>query len=247
MKFSTAAPVVLVFSLAGGIATAVQSSVAATPAISATPATTAASASSVANLAVDAAPGADARLARALLGRMMLVNAKLRTYTANVTLDIKMTTFPYLSPELNGTVYYKQPNKRVVVFDTVPALAEQAKKVYPKVDEPIDWPRIYTITAMSDENGVTLFRLIPRKNGRVEHLDVNVDDQSATIKGYTWTYKDGGFVSFEQTFKTIAGNYLPNKLTGRVELPAYKANVTSALSNYKLNVAIADSVFVEKQ
>jgi hypothetical protein len=181
-----------------------------------------------------------------LYRRMLAINAKLRSYTASVTLDIKMTSFPYLSPELTGTAYYKQPDKRAVVFDTVPVLAEQAKKVYPKVEEPVDWPKVYTITPISDESGLTTFRLIPKKNGRVEHLDVKIDDANATVGGYTWTYKDGGYVTFEQTFKTIEGNYLPEKLSGRVELPSYKANVTSALSNYKLNVAIADSVFAEK-
>jgi hypothetical protein len=33
--------------------------------------------------------------------------------------------------------------------------------------------------------------------------------------------------------------------TGHVDLPAYKADVTSAFSDYKLNVAIQDSVFQE--
>jgi hypothetical protein len=39
---------------------------------------------------------------------------------------------------------------------------------------------------------------------------------------------------------------LVDKARGNVDLPAYKAEVSSAFSNYKLNVAIADSVFVEK-
>jgi len=60
-----------------------------------------------------------------------------------------MTSFPYLSPELTGTAYYKHPDKRAVVFDTVPVLAEQAKKVYPKVEEPVDWPNVYTITPIA--------------------------------------------------------------------------------------------------
>jgi len=178
--------------------------------------------------------------------RALNVNAKLKSYTANVTLDIKMTSFPYLSPELTGTAYYRHPDKRAVVFDTVPVLAEQAKKVYPKVEEPVEWPKVYTVTPLSDVAGVTTFRLIPRKNGRVEHLDVKVDDANGTIVAYAWTYKDGGFVTFDQTFKSIDGNFLPDKLNGRVDLPSYKANVTSAVSNYKLNVAIADSVFTEK-
>jgi outer membrane lipoprotein-sorting protein len=175
-----------------------------------------------------------------LYHRMIALNAKLKTYTANVHLDVALKTFPFISPSLTGNVYYRQPNKEAVVFDTVPALASQFKKVYPRVDAPVDWPKIY------DDSGTTTFRLIPKKNGRVEHLDVKVDDANATIKAYAWTYKDGGSVAFEQTFKTVDGNFLVDKQTGKVDLPSYKADVTSAFSNYKLNVAVADSVFDEK-
>ena len=193
-----------------------------------------------------AATMADPATSSDLYARMVQVNAKLRTYKADVHLDVALKSFPYISPSLDGNVYYKQPDKRAVVFDTVPLLAAQVKKVYPKLDEPVDWPKIYSVTPLSDDGGATTFRLIPKKNGRVEHLDVKVDDATATIREFTWTYKDGGFVTFDQTFKMVDGNYLVDKINGRVELPSYKADVTSAISNYKLNVSISDSVFDEK-
>jgi outer membrane lipoprotein-sorting protein len=181
-----------------------------------------------------------------LFKRMIQVNGKLKTYTGTVHMDAHLKTFPFISPSLDGNVYFKQPDKQAVVFDTVPALAGQFKKVYPKIDPPAVWEKIYEFTVLSDQNGTTTFRLVPKKNGRVEHLDVNVDDGNATIKGYTWTYKDGGYVSFEQSFKTIDGNFLPLKVTGHVELPSTKADVSTEFSNYKLNVPVADSVFDEK-
>jgi len=181
-----------------------------------------------------------------LYKRMTQLNAGLRTYKADVHLDVALKSFPYISPSLDGNVFYKQPDKQAVVFDTVPALASQFKKVYPKVDPPSAWLKLYDVTVMSDDGSTTIFRLIPKKNGRVEHLDVRADDATATVKGYTWTYKDGGFVTFDQTFKTVSGNYLIDKQTGHVELPSYKADVNSSFSNYQLNVSIADTVFVEK-
>jgi len=132
-----------------------------------------------------------------------------------------------------------------VVFDTVPALASQFKKVYPKIDPPGDWLVTYAVYVLNDTGGSTTFRLVPKKNGRVDHLDVKADDANGTITAYTWTYKDGGFVSFDQSYKTVDGNFLVDKQTGHVELPSYKADVTSQFSNYHLNVAIADSVFEE--
>jgi len=182
----------------------------------------------------------------ALFKRMVGLNSALRTYKADVHLDVALKSFPYISPSIDGNVYYKKPDKTAVVFDTVPALAAQFKKVYPRVDPPAIWTALYDVAVMSDDGSATLFRLRPKKNGRVDHLDVKVDDTTATIRNYTWTYKDGGSVSFDQSYTSIAGNYLVDKQTGHVDLPSYKADVTSAFTNYKLNVAIEDAVFEEK-
>ncbi len=180
-----------------------------------------------------------------LFKRMIALNASLRTYKADVHLDVALKSFPFISPSLDGTAYYKRPDREAVIFDTVPALASQFRKVYPRIDPPGDWLAIYEVYVMGDDTGTTTFRLVPRKNGRVDHLDVKVDDANATITGYVWTYKDGGFVAFDQSYRTLDGNFLVDKQTGHVELPSYKADVTSRFSNYQINVAVADSVFVQ--
>ncbi len=182
----------------------------------------------------------------ALFRRMVALNGDVQSYKADVHLDVALKTFPYISPSLDGNVYYKRPDKQAVVFDTVPALASQFKKVYPRIDPPSRWIAIYDVAILGDANGVTSFRLIPKRNGRVEHLDVKVDGATATVRSYTWTYKDGGFVTFDQTYKTQNGDYLVDKQNGHVDLPSYKADVVSNFSNYKLNVAVEDSVFVEQ-
>jgi hypothetical protein len=181
-----------------------------------------------------------------LYHRMTQVNAHLRSYKADLHADVAMKTFPFLSPSLDGNIYYRQPDKEAVVFDTVPALAAQFKKVYPRIEPPALWPTIYTVSLLGDDGGITTFRLVPRKHGRVSHLDVKTDDASATIKSMTWTYEDGGFVTFDQTMQKLNDNYVLKSMTGHVELPAYKADVSLAYSNYKLNVDIADSVFADK-
>jgi hypothetical protein len=178
-----------------------------------------------------------------LYKRMTQVNAGLHSYKADLHADIALKTFPFLSPSLDGNVYFKQPDKQAVNFETVPALAAQFKKLYPHVEPPAAWPTIYTISVLGDDNGQTTFRLVPKKHGRVAHLDVKADDATATIKTMTWTYEDGGFVTFDQTMFSKDGNYLIKSQTGHVELTSYKADVTIAYSNYKLNVAIADTVF----
>ena len=181
-----------------------------------------------------------------LFHRMMQVNAHLRSYKADLHADVALKTFPYLSPSLEGNVYYKQPDKQAVVFDTVPALAAQFKKVYPRLEPPAQWPSLYTMSLLGDERGTTTFRLVPRKHGRVSHLDVKADDSTATVRSMTWTYEDGGFVTFDETVQKQNDNYLVKSMNGHVELPAYKADVVLAYSNYKLNVPVSDSVFSQK-
>jgi hypothetical protein len=181
-----------------------------------------------------------------LYKRMVALNGNVNSYEADVHLDVALRTFPFISPSLDGNVYYKRPNKEAVVFNTVPALASQFKKVYPRIDPPEHWSELYNVASLGDANGQTTFRLVAKKSGRVKHLDVKVDDATATPRSYTWTYKDGGYVTFVQSYTLQNGDYLVQKQTGHVELPSYKADVVSNFSNYRLNVAVADSVFEEK-
>jgi hypothetical protein len=175
--------------------------------------------------------------------RMVGLNAGLRTYEARMRVDINLKTFPYFSPTLNGNLYFKQPDKQAVVFDTAPILAAQFKKVYPRVESPVRWPQIYDFSRYGGDAQTTTFRLVPKKNGRIDHLDAVVDNATATIKSYTWTYKDGGFITLNQTFATVNGNYLVKEQRGRIEVPSYRADVSSAFSGYKLNGSIDDGVF----
>jgi epoxyqueuosine reductase len=179
----------------------------------------------------------------AVYHRMAQMNAGLHSYKADLHADIALKTFPYLSPSLDGNLYFKQPDKQAVIFDTVPALAAQFKKLYPHIEPPAVWPSIYAMTVLGDDNGTTTFRLVPKKHGRVVHLDVKADDGTATIRSMTWTYEDGGYVTFDQSLTSQGGNYLVKSQTGHVELPSYKADVKIAISNYKVNVAVGDEVF----
>lgn len=178
-----------------------------------------------------------------LFVRMEKLNADVKSYTAALHVDVAMKSFPFLSPGLDGNVYFEQPDKTAVVFDTVPVLAEQFKKVYPKVDPPSKWPELYDMSVLSDEKGTTTFRLVPKNAARVEHLDVQANDRNATVVAMTWTYKDGGYVALSQQYGTFSGHLLVNRQTGHVELPSYQADVTAAFSGYKLNVPIDERVF----
>jgi len=192
---------------------------------------------------IGAAPPAGGGDAAAVYARMQLVNAGLKSFQADLHVDVTTHGFPFISPSLDGKAYFEQPDKSAVIFETVPALANQFKKVYPQLELPSEWPAIYDVTPVADDGTTAQFRLVRKKNGRIDHVDVRVDDRTATVTSMAYIYKDGGTISFQQTYAFVDGNYVIKSQTGKVDIPHYSADVASSFSNYKLNVPIDQGVF----
>jgi hypothetical protein len=99
------------------------------------------------------------------------------------------------------------------------------------------------VTPASDDGTTAQFRLVRKKIGRIDHVDVAVDDRTATVTSMAYIYKDGGTISFKQTYAVMDGNYVIKTQAGKVDLPQYHADVASSFTNYKLNVRIDQQVF----
>jgi hypothetical protein len=190
------------------------------------------------------APSLPASAQDDLYTRMQHVNSGLNSYQADVTVAIQLHTFPYLSPTLEGKAYYKKPDKNAVQFQSVPALAGQLKKVVGQMEPPSDWPKLYDVNKTGDDGTNATFKLVRKKNGRIDHVDVKVDDKTATVTQMTYVYKeDGGSIKFDNQYDQIGGNYVIKAQTGKVDIPHYNADISSTFANYKINVAIPDAVF----
>src|SRR5665213_3537203 len=193
--------------------------------------------------AIAAAPPASGGDVAGVYARMQRINADLKSYQADLHVDVTTHGFPYISPSLDGKAYFEQPDKNAVIFDTVPALASQFKKVYPQLEPPSEGSQIYAVTPIADDGTTAQFRLVRKKSGRIDHVDVAVDDRTATVTSMAYVYKDGGTISFQQTYAVMGGNYVIKSQTGKVDIPHYSADVASSFSNYKLNVRIDQQVF----
>ena len=197
----------------------------------------------VAALAVPSRPVA-AAADPTLYARMQQVNAGLKTYQADVTVAVETHGPPYISPTLQGKVYFKKPDRNAVIFQTIPFLAQQAKHVVAQMEPPSEWPQIYDVSPTGDDGTSATFKLVRKKNGRIDHVDVKVDDKTATVVGMTYYYKDGGgTIAFTQTYDQINGAFVVKTQNGKVDIPHYNADVVSTFANYKLNVPVDDAVF----
>jgi len=198
-------------------------------------------------LAIGAGLHAPASAQPDLLSRMIALNPGLKSYTAAIHADVHMTSFPYLNPVLDGTYYHKDPSKDKIVFTSgLPGIAKQFSKIYPRIAAPVEWKTVYGVTQGASQNGTTTFKLVPRKHGRIDHVDVVVDDATATILSMKWNYNDGsGYAELHQTYTKVGNDYLVSAQTGHVEQSIYKADINSTFASFQLNAPIADSVFAD--
>ncbi len=181
-----------------------------------------------------------------LLARMAQVNPNLHTYTATLHADVKLKSFPFLSADLVGTYYYKEPDKTKVVFTSgVPAVAAQFDKLYAHIESPSQWRQVYKVKVLSDNGTTTAIQLVPVREGNVARIDVTVGDKSATIQTMRWNYTSGGYAEMNDRYGNVHGNLVVTSQTGHVEEPGYVADITSTIDNYTINPPLSDSIFTQ--
>lgn len=181
-----------------------------------------------------------------LISRMSAAEAGVRSYTASVHADIAMHSFPYLSPSLDGTYYHKEPSKNKIVFTSgLPFIAKQFSKVYPEVASPAEWFDKYYVSLENADATFATLKLVPRKRGRIDHIDAKIDERTADLVELRWNYNDGGYATLDQTYGVVDGHRLVTQQTGHFEVPHYDADLKSTFTAFKINASIPDSVFAD--
>jgi hypothetical protein len=189
-------------------------------------------------LLLAASPGDD------LLARAAAINPNLHTFAATLRAHVVMKSFPYLSADVSGNWYYRQPDKYKVVFTGgLPIIAQQFDKLYVRLEPPSQWKARNVVTVTSDDGIATHFHLVPRRQGNVESIDATVDDKSATVTSMRWNYAKGAYAEVRNRYQRIDGNEVVASQSGHVEEPGYTGDITSTVDDYKINASLPDGVF----
>ncbi|MDQ2865456.1 MAG: hypothetical protein M3R51_04465 [Candidatus Eremiobacteraeota bacterium] len=179
-----------------------------------------------------------------LLARAAAVNSNLHSYTATLHAHVVLTSFPFLTTDLAGTYYHKDPNKdKLDITSGLPGIAKQFDKLYPHIVAPQQWRNVFAVTRAGDDGTTTTYRLVPRKRGNIDHIDAGISDKDATVSSMQWHYYNGGSATMNNIYSVVQGNVLVTSQSGSVDEPSYKGAVTSTLDGYKINPRLADSVF----
>ncbi len=189
--------------------------------------------------------------ALAVLARLIERNPSLRTYEADMRVDVKMLSFPFLRPTLTGKTYYKRPDNYEVVFDRVPSFARGLEHLYADIGDPSTWDRRFVVTldGARTVNGrrELALRMVQRVRGMIEHEEVYVDEPSATISELQYHYYNGGVISLRQGFTMVNGYAVVTSQLASIKIPHVRAVATASYSDIRTNVAIDDTVFAKNR
>ncbi|MEO9170088.1 MAG: hypothetical protein ABI282_02395 [Candidatus Baltobacteraceae bacterium] len=179
-----------------------------------------------------------------LLGRAAALNPNLRSYTATLHAHVVLTSFPFISTDLTGTYYHKDPDKdKLDITSGLPGIAKQFSKLYPHIVNPPQWPAAFAVTKGDDDGTLTTYALVPRKRGNIARIDASINDKDATVTSMAWHYYNGGTATMRNAYSKIGGDVVVTSQSGTVDEPGYKGNVTSTLDGYTMNPKLADSIF----
>jgi len=182
-----------------------------------------------------------------VLRNVVAQNARLDSYEATVNVNVHLRSFPYLADRLNGTAYFKQPDRFEVVFQSVPAVAKGFDHLYSDIDDPTDWARRFDLSFVGqksvDGHPDVVLRLVQKVRGMIDHEDVAIDPATWHIDSMEWHYYNGGLIAMTQQYRDTDGYDVLAAQHATIRIPYVHAAADATYSDYKTNVAIDDDVF----
>jgi hypothetical protein len=180
---------------------------------------------------------------RGVLGRMNARNPSLRSYRARVHVDVRMLSFPYLAPKLDGTSYYERPNLYVVVFDRMPSYARGFGRLFNEIGNPQAWEKDQNITVdgttwLNDRLTIVL-RLTKKIHSDIlDHTLAYVDATSYTLTEMEWYYTSGGKIAMTQQYRQEGPYYVLSAQHATIAIPHVRAVADATYGSYETNVPV---------
>ena len=189
--------------------------------------------------------------AHAVVLKMLAANPTLSTYKTRVHVNTHMISFPFLSPQLDGTSYFKRPNNYEVVFDRVPGYAKGFEKLFNDVGDPSSWEKdsYLALDGHRDVDGKSMLVLRMTKkiySTTIDYALAYIDPQSYTLARMEFYYRNGGKIVMSQKFRTDGAYELVDSQHADIQIPHVHAVADASYGAYQTNVAVDPSVFSKK-
>jgi hypothetical protein len=180
---------------------------------------------------------------RQVLARMVDLNPSLQSYRARVHVDIRMLSFPFLAPKLDGTSYYRRPDTYEVVFDRMPSYAKGFEKLFNDIGDPLAWQKDQNIAldgvrTVNDRETIVL-RLTKKIHSTIlDHTLAYVDAASYALVKMEWYYTSGGKITMTQQYGKQGTYWVPASQHADIDIPHVRAVADAQYGDYQTNVTV---------
>jgi hypothetical protein len=195
---------------------------------------------------LDAQPAGSAALAapldaRSVIERMAARNPSLQNFRARVHVDVRMLSFPFLAPKLDGTSYYQRPDTYVVVFDRMPSYAKGFGRLFNDVGNPVAWERDQNIriegTTWLAGRATIVLRLTKKIHSDVlDRTLAYVDESTYTLVRMEWYYTNGGKISMTQQYRLQGMYWVLSQQHATINIPYARAVADAVYGTYQTNI-----------
>jgi hypothetical protein len=181
--------------------------------------------------------------AHTIVERMAARNPTLRSYRARVHVDIRMLSFPFLAPKLDGTSYFQRPDFYEVVFDRVPGYARGFQRLFNDVGSPLAWEKDEIITLGGTDwvgtQPVLVLRMTKKIHSDIlDHTLAYVATSDYALLRMEWYYTNGGKITMTQQYR-MQGNYaVLASQHATIKIPYVRAVADSTYGAYQTNVPV---------
>lgn len=208
----------------------------------------------IAALGIVAAPAvaqSPVETAHGVIEKVEARNPSLKSFQARMHVDVRMLNFPFLSPKLDGTAYFKRPSNYEVVFDRVPSYAKGFKRLFADVGDAASWERDNNV-ALAGQNTLNGRQMIVLRltkkvySDQIDHADIFIDASSYQVAQMEWHYRNGGKIVMTQNYKTEGPFNVIATQHAEISIPHVHAVADANYGQYQTNVAVNDDVFTQK-
>lgn len=184
---------------------------------------------------------------QAVIQKMEERNPSLRSFQAHVHVDVRMLNFPFYSPKLDGTSYFKRPNNYEVVFERVPPFAHGFDHFFSDLGDPSSWERRFNIAVNENDqlagHRMISLHLVAKVRGMIDHQMVYVDPATYEVSQMEWHYYNGGVIVMTQNYRTEGAYTVLSSAHATINIPHVRAVADAQYTDYRTNVALQDSIF----
>ena len=175
----------------------------------------------------------------------------LSTYQVPVTVrgNVRVSFFS-VPVAMDGTEYFKAPDKEAMHLNNVPSLAKSFSNTISNMGTPQTWEATYDLsltgTAMRGKHLAYVLTGPPRRTGNVKTVTMWVTVKTYSIDEVSFTYNNGSKLDLTVRHHSTEPHHLPTSIGVDAHFPGYSGHADITYGTYQVNVPIADSVFAQQ-